>query len=437
MSMCGELISSKREVYLRTRVIVAISFVICLSTAFLMRVNAASAVEEHKSAEVLELKLDGEVEPILATYMDEGLAEAAQRHAALVLITMDTPGGLSDSMKDIIQHILASPVPVAVYVSPTGARGASAGFYILLSADIAAMAPGTHAGAASPVIMIGGYAQQIDSTFQKKINNDAMAFLRSFTEVRGRNPAVAETAITEAKAFTEKEMLDQKMIDLVAGSREDLLRQLNGRAIKRFDGSKLTLALDSPVLVPFELSARQKFLARIVAPDAFFILLVVGVLGLYTEFTHPGVIAPGVFGGICMVLALYAMHLLPVNFAGVFLILLALAFFILEAKYTSHGVLAGGGILSMLLGRHVPDSLAAYQWRRQFGNRRSRHAALRAAHCFPDAPGVAFAKMEIGDRPGRIDRSPGRRRFGVARRRGRHDSYSRGIVGRGVFATSA
>jgi membrane-bound serine protease (ClpP class) len=328
----------------------AILFVAGLAMTFLMRTVAAAPVEEHKSAEVLELKLNGEVEPILATYIDEGLADAAQRHAALVLITMDTPGGLSDSMKDIIQHILASPVPVAVYVSPTGARGASAGFYILLSADIAAMAPATHAGAASPVIMIGGYAQQIDSTFQKKISNDAMAFLRSFTEVRGRNPAVAETAITEAKAFTEKEMLDQKMIDLVASSREDLLHQLNGRTIKRFDGSKSTLALDNPAIVPFELSARQKFLARIVAPDAFFILLVVGVLGLYTEFTHPGVIAPGVFGGICMVLAFYAMHLLPVNFAGVFLILLALAFFILEAKYTSHGVLAGGGVLSMLLG---------------------------------------------------------------------------------------
>jgi len=322
----------------------------CLAITFLLRTVAAAPVEEHKSTAVLELQLDGEVEPILATYIDEGLADAAQRHAALVLITMDTPGGLSDSMKDIIQHILASRVPVAVYVSPTGARGASAGFYILLSADIAAMAPATHAGAASPVIMIGGYAQQIDSTFQKKISNDAMAFLRSFTEVRGRNPAVAETAITEAKAFTEKEMLDQKMIDLVAGSREDLLRQLNGRAIKRFDGTNSTLALNDPSIVPFELSARQKFLARIVAPDAFFILLVVGVLGLYTEFTHPGVIAPGVFGGICMVLALYAMHLLPVNFAGVFLILLALAFFILEAKYTSHGVLAGGGVLSMLLG---------------------------------------------------------------------------------------
>src|SRR6266480_2016089 len=157
---------------------------------------------------VLELSLDGEVEPILATYIDEGLADAAKRHAALVLITMDTPGGLSESMKDMIQHILASPVPVAVYVSPTGGRGASAGFYILLSADIAAMAPGTHAGAASPIIAIGGFPQQIDEIFRKKINQDAMAFLRSFTERRGRNPELAEKAITESKAFTEKEALD-------------------------------------------------------------------------------------------------------------------------------------------------------------------------------------------------------------------------------------
>ncbi len=324
--------------------------ILCVACTMLFCSAPTVAVEAPASAEVLELKLNGEVEPILATYIEEGLADAARRHAALVLITMDTPGGLSDSMKDIIQHILASPVPVAVYVGPSGARGASAGFYILLSADIAVMAPGTHAGAASPLIMIGGFPQQIDETFRKKINNDAMAFLRSFTERRGRNPTLAETAITEAKAFTEKEALDNKMIDLVASSREDLLHQLNGRAITRFDGSKMNLALEHPSLVPFELSARQKFLARIVEPDAFFILLILGVLGLYTEFTHPGVVAPGVFGGISMVLALYAMHLLPVNFAGLFLILLALGFFILEAKYTSHGVLAGGGILAMLLG---------------------------------------------------------------------------------------
>jgi membrane-bound serine protease (ClpP class) len=220
----------------------------------------------------------------------------------------------------------------------------------LLSADIAAMAPGTHAGAASPVLSIGGYVPQIDDVLRKKINQDAMAFLRSFTETRGRNPVLAEKAITESTAFTEKEALNGKMIDLIASSTDDLLRQLDGRSITRFDGTKITLALKDSVRAPFQLSTRQKFLARIVQPDVFFVLLILGVLGLYTEFTHPGVIAPGVIGGICLILALYAMQFLPVNLAGLLLILLALAFFILEAKMPSHGVLALGGVVSMFLG---------------------------------------------------------------------------------------
>ena len=314
-------------------------------------VSRTSADEHAASAPIVSvLHIDGDVEPILATYLDQGLSDAAQRHATLVVITMDTPGGLSDSMKDIVQHILVSSVPVAVYITPTGARGASAGFYILLSADIAAMSPATHTGAASPIMVIGGIPTQLDEVFRKKINQDAMAFLRSFTEKRGRNPTLAETAITDAKAFTEKEALDAKMIDLVATSVDDLLRQLDGRTITRFDGTKVTLALHNATQTSFELSAREKFLSRIVEPDIFFVLLILGVLGLYTEFTHPGVIAPGVIGGICLVLALYAMHFLPVNLAGVFLILLALAFFIMEAKFTSHGVLVAGGIVSMLLG---------------------------------------------------------------------------------------
>jgi len=321
----------------------------CLAGAFLA-LPSVTADEHSANPLVLQLNLDREVEPVLATYIDEGLADAAKRHAALVLITMDTPGGLGESIKDMIQHILASPVPVAVYVSPTGARGASAGFFILLSADIAAMAPATHTGAASPVVIIGGFQLQIDETMRKKMFNDTTAFLRSYSEKRGRNPTLAETAVTDAKAFTEKESLDGKLIDLIASSTDDLLHQLDGRTITRFDGTKMVLSLKSPVITPFELSARQSFLARIVEPDVFFVLLMVGVLGLYTEFTHPGMIAPGVIGGICAVLALYAMHLLPVNFAGFLLILLALTLFILEAKFTSHGVLAIGGIISMMLG---------------------------------------------------------------------------------------
>jgi membrane-bound serine protease (ClpP class) len=325
-------------------------FLCVLSASGLILVFPSAAIEEHRPSSILELKLQGEVEPILATYIDEGIVDAERRHAALILITMDTPGGLSASMKNIIQHILSSPVPVVVYISPTGARGASAGFFILLSADIAAMGPGTHTGAASPLIAIGGYPMAMDETLRKKITNDATAFLRSFADRRGRNPALAETAVTDAKAFTEKEALDGKLIDLVASSEDDLLRQLDGREIRRFDGTKVKLSLTNVVRTPFELSGRQKFLARIVQPDVFFLLLIVGVLGLYTEFTHPGMVAPGVVGGICLVLALYAMQLLPVNIAGVFLIFLALALFILEAKYTSHGVLVAGGIVSMLLG---------------------------------------------------------------------------------------
>jgi membrane-bound serine protease (ClpP class) len=312
-------------------------------------VSTASA-ETQAGPLVLELKLDGAVEPILATYIDEGLADAAKRNAALVLITMDTPGGLSDSMTDIIHHILDSPVPVAVFIAPDGARGASAGFFILLSADVAAMAPGTHTGASTPILMPGMFNMPVDEVLRRKLNNDATAFLRSFTEKRGRNPKLAETAVTEARAFTAKEALDAHLIDLIVADKDELLRTLNGREITRFNGKTAKLSLDNYSVAQFELSARQKFLARIVEPDVFFILLIVGVLGLYTEFTHPGVIAPGVIGGICAVLALYAMQLLPVNFAGVLLILLAVALFILEAKFTSHGVLLFGGIIAMLLG---------------------------------------------------------------------------------------
>jgi membrane-bound serine protease (ClpP class) len=314
------------------------------------RSGVRAAAPDQTGPLVVQLKLDQEVEPVLARYIDEGLEDAARRGAALVLITMDTPGGLSDSMTDMIHHILDSPVPVVVYVSPTGARGASAGFFILLSADVAAMAPGTHTGASTPILLPGGFSIPVDEVLRKKINNDATAFLRSFTEKRNRNPKLAETAVTEAQAFTEKEALDGHLIDLIAKDKDDLLRQLDGREITRFDGKTAKLALKNYTISDFQLTGRQKFLARIVDPDIFFLLMLGAVLGLYVEFTHPGVVVPGVIGGICAVLALYAMHLLPVNFAGVVLILLAFAMFILEAKFPSHGALLIGGIVSMFLG---------------------------------------------------------------------------------------
>ena len=311
---------------------------------------AQSSTSANNRAQIIELRIGDEIEPVMAEYVDGGLAEAARRHAALVLITMDTPGGLSTSMEDIIRHILDSPVPVVVYISPAGSRGASAGFFTLESGDVAAMAPGTHTGAASPLLAIGGVPLQVDDTLKKKILNDATAFLRSYSAKRGRNVELAESAVTEGKAWTETEALDGKLVDLVANSPDDLLSQLDGRTIKRFDGSTVQLALRNPERISLPMTFRQQFLSRIVQPDAFFILLIVGVLGLYAEFTHPGMVAPGVIGGISLVLALYAMHILPVAPAGIVLIVLALGLFILEAKYTSHGVLAIGGIVAMLLG---------------------------------------------------------------------------------------
>jgi membrane-bound serine protease (ClpP class) len=304
----------------------------------------------NSSSTVVELRIDGEIEPVLAEYIVRGINEANADHAALILITMNTPGGLDTSMREIIQAILSSKVPVVTYVAPTGSRAASAGFFILLSADVAAMSPGTDTGAASPILVFGGQSVQIDDTLHKKIVNEATAYLRSYVTQRGRNAELAATAVTEAKAFSEKEALDGKLIDSIASSPEDLLAKLNGRTIARFDGSKTQLTLSQPVLTQREMTAREKFLTRIVQPDAFFILLIIGVLGLYVEFSHPGMFAPGVIGGIALVLALFAMHMLPVNFAGVLLIVVAFVFFVLEAKFPTHGVLGVGGLVAMIFG---------------------------------------------------------------------------------------
>jgi membrane-bound serine protease (ClpP class) len=316
-----------------------------LAVPAVARAQAAGAAPE-----VVRLAITGEIDPVLAEYVDEGLARARADRAALVLITMDTPGGLDTAMRDIIQHILDSPVPVAVYVTPAGARGASAGFFILLSADIAAMAPGTHTGAASPLMAVGGYPVSVNDTLTRKILNDATAFLRSYAGPRGRNVALAETAVTDAKAFTEQEALDGRLIDLVSPSVEALLASLDGRTVRRFNGASARLALAGAVVTPIDMTTRQRFLSRIVQPDVFFVLLLVGVLGIYVEVTHPGLILPGVAGAVSLVLALFAMHLLPVSLTGLLLVVLALVLFGLEAYVTSHGILAAGGVVAMLIG---------------------------------------------------------------------------------------
>ncbi len=319
----------------------------------LQRVRAASpsgSSSAAPSSPVVELRIDGEIEPILAEYIVNGIDEANREHASLILITIDTPGGLDTSMRQIVQAILQSKVPVVGYVSPTGARAASAGFFILMSTDVAAMSPGTETGAASPIMEVGGQVVQIDPTLRSKIMNDATAFLRSYTSARGRNVQLAETAVTDAKAFSAQEALSGNLVELVAGSQNELLAQLNGRSYHLMNGSTAQISLNNPVVAQVEMTGRERFLSWVVDPDVFFILLIVGVLGLYTEFTHPGVFAPGVIGGIALVLALFAMHMLPINVAGLALIALALALFVLEAKFPTHGILGVGGVVSMVLG---------------------------------------------------------------------------------------
>lgn len=308
---------------------------------------APSATE---GARVLEIRIDDAIFPTQADFVKDAIDEAGRTNARLLLITMNTPGGLDSSMRKIIQHIISSKAPVAVYVSPSGTRAASAGFYVLLSADIAAMAPGTNTGAASPIFVVGGQAVKLDETLHKKAMNDAAAYLRSITDKRGRNPKLAELAVTEAKAFTEKEALDGKLIDVVAQSTEDLLAQLNGREIRRFDGSSAKLLLENPVRSIFEMTGRQKFLGAIARPDVMFILFILAVLGLYIEFSNPGLILPGAVGGVSLILVLIAAQILPLNAVGVLLIVMALVLFVLEAKFTSHGLLGLAGAVAMFAG---------------------------------------------------------------------------------------
>ncbi len=295
---------------------------------------------------VLVIPLDGMIHPISAEYIRSGIEQANQQKATLIVIEMNTPGGLDSSMRQIIEKILSSPVPVAVYVSPSGSRAASAGYFILLATDVAAMAPGTNTGAAHPVFLGG----PVDDVMKQKVANDAAAYLRSLVGKRGRDVALAEKGVTESKSFTEVEALQGKLIDLVAANRSELLQKLDGYEVTRFDGTKQVLHLEGVQVEVYAPSARQAFLSRILDPNIAFILLILGILGLYVEFSNPGLILPGVAGGIAIILALFAFSLLPVNWAGAALILLAIVFFVLEAKFATQGILAAGGVLSMVLG---------------------------------------------------------------------------------------
>ena len=298
-------------------------------------------------ADIVKIVVNDTIHPITDEYIGRALAEAKATQAQALLIEINTPGGLVESTRQIIEKIVDSPVPVVVYVAPSGSRAASAGFFILESADIAAMAPGTNTGAAHPV-MIGG--PKMDDIMKQKVENDLAAFMRSVAARRGRNVQVAESAVRESKSFTEQEALSQKLIDCVAGSEEDLFRQLEGKAIKRFDGKTVTLHLVGQTVRPFEMTLKQRILDYLMNPNVAFILLAVGLLSLYVEFNHPGAVVPGTVGVIFILLAAFALNFLPVRFAALALIATAFALFALEAKFASHGVLTTGGIVLLTLG---------------------------------------------------------------------------------------
>ncbi|MBZ5576506.1 MAG: nodulation protein NfeD [Acidobacteriia bacterium] len=286
------------------------------------------------------------VHPVTTEIVGSALEQARQEGAALVIVRLNTPGGLMDAMRETIEKMVASPVPVVTYVEPSGGRSASAGFFLLEAGDVAAMAPGTNTGAAHPVAMGG----EMDAVMSQKVENDAAAYLRSICVKRGRNSELAETAVRQSKSFTEREALDQHLIDLVAPNEGELLAALDGRVITRFDGSKLTLHTAGATVEVYDRSLRQKIIAAIADPNIALILLVLGALGIYVEFSSPGLIAPGVVGAIMVLLGLSALSVLPINWLGAALLLLAFTLFVLEAHFTSHGVLGIGGAIAMVLG---------------------------------------------------------------------------------------
>ncbi len=314
-----------------------------LPLLFLLLISCCSSA----FAAIIKVTVDDTIQPITAEYIDRAIARAKQTNAEAVLIELNTPGGLVDSTRDIIQKILASPVPVIVYVAPSGARAASAGFFILESADVAAMAPGTNTGAAHPVDITG---QKMEDTMKTKVENDAAAFMRSFVGPRGRNVQLAESAVRESKSWTDEEALHQNLIDIVAKNQDDLLRQLDGRTIKRFDGKEVTLHLAGKPVEGVPMTLRQRILDFLLDPNIAFLVLAIGALSLYAEFSHPGAIVPGVVGVVFILLALFALNLLPTRYASLTLILAAFVLFVLEAKFATHGILAVGGIVLLTLG---------------------------------------------------------------------------------------
>lgn len=298
------------------------------------------------AAAVPVVHVDDAIHPISAHHIVSALDRADAEGAPLLVLRLDTPGGLDTSMRQIIDRMLRARTPVAVWIGPSGARGASAGFVIAISADVAAMAPGTNIGAAHPVSTVGG----MDEVMAKKLAADGAAYVRSKAAQRGRNVEMAEKAVLESRSFTEKEALQLHLIDLIAQDIPDLLRQLDGREVRRFDGTATTLRLAGQQTVVVRMNWRQAILSVIARPEVMFLLLLGALAGLGAELSHPGLLFPGIVGALCLLLFLFASQIIPVNVAGVLLIVAAVALFAAEVKVASYGLLTVSGLAAMILG---------------------------------------------------------------------------------------
>jgi membrane-bound serine protease (ClpP class) len=301
---------------------------------------------EGASPLVVKLTLHDTIQPITADYLQRGLQEAARQHAQLVIVSMGTPGGLLDSTRVMVQAIENSTVPVAIFISPTGSRAGSAGFFLLEAADIAAMAPGTNAGAAHPIIE----GSQMDPILKEKIENDAAAFLRSYAGRRGHNVAAAEDAVRNSKSYSDQEALNLKLIDLVSADDTTLITALDGREIHRFDGTTQTLHLQGAEISTTAPSLRERLLSKLTNPDVAILLLVLGGLLIYLEFNVPGTVVPGSLGTLFVLLSLFGLNLLPIRHTAIVLLLAAVVMMVLEAKFGAHGVLALAGIVCLVFG---------------------------------------------------------------------------------------
>jgi membrane-bound serine protease (ClpP class) len=326
--------------------------ILALITAIGAALSAAKSVAPHDMPVVYAAEVDSIIHPVSAEYMIETMDRADRADASLIVFTLRTPGGLVDSTRTIISRMIAAKTPVAVFVGPSGGRAASAGFLITIAADVAAMAPGTHIGAAHPV---SGGGEKLDETMAKKSAEDVAAYARTLAGKRHRNVTLAEEAVKNSRAFTEDEAISASppLIDLVASNVDDLVRKLDGRTVMRFNGERVVLKTSGAQVTSIEMTLRQRVLSAIAHPNVAYLLLSLGTLGLTIELWSPGAILPGVVGGLCLLLAFFAFQVLPVNYAGLLLILFGLLLLALEIKVTSFGLLTTGAVISLVLGSMI------------------------------------------------------------------------------------